>query len=256
MSKKEVRQQELLRIMEKQGIDSVKTLSSMLNVSEMTIRRDLQAIKAKILTNPDIASVVPANAEVDTSNYNLFQAMNLFNQQKDEIGKFAASLIVPNDVIIIDTGTTTARMLPYIPEDKNLTILCFNANVLTELCHKQGIHLLFSGGVYHPNSELFESPEGIHFIQRTRATKVFLSAAGVHQSLGITCENAYEIATKQAIINSSLERILVADSSKFGKLCSAYYGDLSDIHTIVTDSNLSDEWRDYIVSLDITLHLV
>ena len=256
MIKKQLRQQELMKIIERRGINSIKTLSNMLNVSEMTIRRDFKDIKARMEDTQADATKSETDMEGNDSQYNLFHAMTLCNVQKNKIGQFAASLIVPNDVIILDVGTTTAQILPHIPEDKNLTILCITANALTELRHKQGIHLLISGGVYHPNSELFESPEGIHFIQSIRATKVFLSAAGIHQSLGLTCENVYEVTTKKSIINSSLERILVADSSKFGKLCSSYFCDLSVIHTIVTDSNLSEEWRNYIVGRGIMLHMV
>lgn len=256
MNKKQLRQQELLKIIERHDINSVKTLSNILNVSEMTVRRDLEDIKDR-MENVKVDDAKSRTGIEDTdSHYNLFHAMTLCNVQKDKIGQFAASLIVPNDVIILDIGTTTARMLPHIPEDKNLAILCFTANVLTELRYKQGIQLLFGGGVYHPNSELFESPEGIHFIQRIRATKVFLSAAGIHRSLGLTCENSYEVTTKRAIIDSSLERILLADSSKFDKLCSSYFGDLSVVHTIITDRNLSEEWQKYIVSQGISLHMV
>ena len=214
-SRKGKRQQDLINIIETQGMLPVRSIAAMLNVSEMTVRRDLEKLR-----NDGGA------AGEQSGQYNLLEAIEHSNHQKEEIGKYAASLIEPNDVIIIDTGSTTARILPYLPENMNLTILSYNANVLIELRHKPGIQLLFCGGNYHLNTEMFESEEGIAFIRRIRANKAFLSAAGIHRELGITCANTYEVATKQAAISSSSQKILVSDSSKFGRLRSAYFCDL------------------------------
>ena len=93
--------------------------------------------------------------------------------------------------------------------------------------------------------------EGISLIKNTRASKVFVSAAGVHETLGVTCSNNYEVATKKAILNSSFEKILLLHSEKFGKVNSSYFADLNEFDTIITDANLSDEWKNRIDSLKI-----
>lgn len=135
-SRKGKRQQDLINIIETQGMLPVRSIAAMLNVSEMTVRRDLEKLR-----NDGGA------AGEQSGQYNLLEAIEHSNHQKEEIGKYAASLIEPNDVIIIDTGSTTARILPYLPENMNLTILSYNANVLIELRHKPGIQLLFCGGL-------------------------------------------------------------------------------------------------------------
>lgn len=257
MNKRALRQKELLHILSTQGMLPIKTLSEKLNVSEMTIRRDLNELKDQpvqtslILPNCNISSERLINSE-----YNLLDELKKADDQKERIGAFSASLIQENDVVIIDTGTTTSRILPYIPNEYNLTVLCYSTNILFHLLNKANTNVLFCGGVYHKNAEMFESPEGLKFIERTRANKVFLSAAGIHKDLGITCANNYEIATKNAVINSSVEKILMADSNKFGQVRSSLFCTLSDISTIVTDNNLSEEWQEYILSLGIKLHLV
>lgn len=244
--RKSKRQQDLIKIIEAQGMLPVRSIAAMLNVSEMTVRRDLEELR----------SDGGAMAGEQSSQYSLLEAIEHSNHQKEEIGKYAASLIEPNDVIIIDTGSTTARILPYLPDNINLTILSYNANVLMELRHKSGIQLLFCGGNYHLNTEMFESEEGIAFIRRIRANKAFLSAAGIHSELGITCANTYEVATKRAVISSSSQKILLADSSKFGRLRSAYFCDLDDIDTVVTDHSLQEEWRNELKRRKIELHAV
>lgn len=255
MGNKTQRQTQLIEIIKEKGLLPVKTLSSMLGVSEMTIRRDLRTMQH---TQVDSATIQDFSLDVsfDEQEYDLLTAFQQSNEQKNKIGEFAASLIQKNDVLIIDTGSTTDKMLPYIPNNMNLTILCYNANILSYLTKQTDVKLLFAGGVYHRNTEMFESPEGLQFIERTRANKVFISAAGIHKDLGITCSNNYEITTKIAVMKSSQEKILVADSTKFGRLCSSYFCSLSDIDTIITDSNLTEEWKEHITKLGITLHLV
>ncbi|EOS37671.1 DeoR/GlpR transcriptional regulator [Lachnospiraceae bacterium] len=254
MNKKERRQAELVKIIETHGMLSMKDMASLLQVSPMTVYRDLNELKYK----PDMTASPDSPGEDDETNssYNLIQAIQESNEQKERIGKFAASLIHENDIIILDTGSTVDRMLPYIPENKNISIVCFNANVLAELRHKQGIHIFFAGGIYHPETELCESPEGIMFLKRLRANKLFLSAAGVHEQLGITCAKEYETATKKAIIESASTRILLADSGKFGRVCSSYFCDLDIVHRVVTDNKISDPWKQLLEEDGIQLDIV
>lgn len=252
MGKQAERQRELIDILRSRGILPIKTLSGMLGVSEMTVRRDLDALQSRSGAITDASGDALAFA----GEYNLLDEVKRAYEQKDRIGKFAASLIEMHDVVIIDTGSTTARMLPYVPENQDLTVLCYNANVLFQMLEKQGVQVLFGGGVYHENTEMFESPESLHFIRRMRANKAFLSAAGIHRELGITCANDYEIATKYAVIHSSDEKILVADSYKFGRLRSSHFCEFSDITQVITDQDLSAEWRDFLTDKGLVLHLV
>ncbi|MDR1549362.1 MAG: DeoR/GlpR family DNA-binding transcription regulator [Hungatella sp.] len=254
MNKKKKRQAALLKIIGEQGMVPVKIMASMLQVSQMTIHRDLVELKDK-----------PAELEENKehredsdggTSYNLFQAIQNANEQKEKIGKFAAGMLNEGDVVILDTGSTTNRMLPHIPTDKNISVVCFNANVLLELRHKPGIRIFFAGGIYHPNTEMCESPEGIGFLRRLRANKVFLSAAGVHETLGVTCANEYEIATKNTIIQSASEHILLVDSGKFGRVHSSHFCDMDVIHSVVTDQNISKEWRSILKAAGIAVYTV
>ena len=144
-------------------------------------------------------------------------------------------------------------MAEFLDNDINISVLIYNTNILMALSKKKNIKLIFSGGYFHPNTMMFESPEGISLIEKTRATKVFVSAAGVHENLGVTCSNSYEVLTKQAIIKSSLEKILLVDSNKFGIVKSSYFAELKDFDTIITDNKISEAWRKKINDLGIRL---
>ena len=95
---------------------------------------------------------------------------------------------------------------------------------------------------------------GVAFIHNIRANKVFISAAGVHEELGISCANSYEVATKRAILKSA-RHILVADSSKFGVVRSAYFCNLTDIDTSDRHRPFV-EWANLLRQLGIVLYQV
>jgi DeoR/GlpR family transcriptional regulator of sugar metabolism len=189
-------------------------------------------------------------------NYDLFSEKDKQANEKYNIGKKAISLLEPNDVIIIDTGTTTEYIARLIPDDLPLTIICYTTNVLVEIYKKPLINIIFAGGFYHRNSQMFESPESIELIKRTCANKVFTSASGISKELGITCVNHYEIETKCTAIKSAFEKILLVDSTKFDKIGPAYFANISDFDVVITDSGIEKKWINYINGLDIQLHIV
>lgn len=255
MSKKTERIDKLAGVLQARGFVSVRELSALLNVSEMTVRRDLKILEERCAAGCHKFS--PSRAVVrNNQEYSILKELHKQGLQKEAIGRFAVSLLQKEDIIIIDTGTTTEQIARYLPRDLNLMVLCYNSNILRELQHNPGVKILLAGGRYHAGAQMFESDEGIQYIRGLRAYKVFLSAAGVHPEMGITCVNSYEVPTKQAVIRSSLEKILVCDSSKFGQVRPAYFCDLDEIDAIVTDSGLSEEWRRRVAAAGITLHLV
>lgn len=256
MSKKLQRANKIIEILKEKNGATVKELALTLKVSEMTIRRDLELLKSNNIINNVYGAAIynPSNnIEKLESFYNIESELIKHEKEKIEIGKAAANIIKEDDIIIIDTGTTTEKLAEYIDSNLNISALIYNTNILMALHKKKNINLIFSGGYFHPNTMMFESLEGISLIEKTRATKVFVSASGVHENLGITCSNSYEVLTKQAIIRSSVEKILLVDSKKFGIVKSSYFADLSDFDTIITDSAISNEWRKKITNLGITL---
>lgn len=256
MSKKLQRANKIIEILKQKNGASVKELASILGVSEMTIRRDLNILKSNNIVNNVYGATIynPLNNIQKLANpYNITEEVVKNENKKCKIGEVAAKLIEPDDIIIIDTGTTTEKLAKSIRDDIKLTALLYNINILTALKLKPNINLIFSGGYFHPNTQMFESPEGISLIENTRATKVFVSAAGIHEQLGVTCSNNYEVSTKRAIIGSSLEKILLVDSQKFGIVKSSYFADLNEFDTIITDSDISEEWINYINNLKIRL---
>ena len=238
MIKKELRTRAVAKEIQNNPSYSVSVLARQFNVSEMTIRRDIKYIEENNLLDLFQPSVVREGASVSCAG-----------------ARYAVSLIKPNDVLMMDTGTTVDLVASFLPMDLPLTVICYNYNVLSHLYDRDNIRLMLAGGYYHRISESFESSENVSFLQNVRATKMFVSTSGV-EKLGLTCTSQYEVITKQTAIHSSLKRILLADSSKFGVIKSGFFADLKDMDLIITDEGLSQDWQNYIQEMNIALKIV
>lgn len=259
MAKKEMRMNRLVEIINSRGYIPIKEIAPVLHVSEMTVRRDLAAVeKSGLIKNVNgvLVSNFGTSAQALDKEYDLLNETQVQNEVKTLIGRFAATMIAPGDCVIFDTGTTTEQIAMSIPSELEFEALCFTRNVLEKLCRLPHVNIALAGGFYHPRTQLFACEESVNFIRSIRANKLFISAAGVHEDLGISCANSYEVPIKRAILQSAKQHILVADSSKFGVVRSAYFCDLTDIDVVITDSGLSPEWRDILLERGVALYQV
>lgn len=250
MGKKDLRIYALLEVLRESSVLSIKELADRFRVSEMTIRRDLDYLKENRLLYDQTVS------RSSETEYIYFAEQIKHLDKKERIARFAVSLIEKDDILILDSGTTTGELSKYIPDDQQLTILCYNFHILSQLYKKENLSLIFAGGYFHKRDLMFECREGVELIKRTRASKMFVSASGIHEKLGMTCAYPYETTTKRAAIDSALTKILVADSSKFGQVRPGYFAQLNEMDMIITDEELSDEWKDLLIAQGIALHLV
>jgi DeoR family deoxyribose operon repressor len=257
MGKRRDRFDAILRILQQRSAASIQELAAELSVSEMTIRRDLGALAEVELVRLVHAGAIlnPGVLDSGQPRYSLTEAGGQRTEEKRRIGKLAATLIEPEDIIIVDSGSTTEWLVRSLPEDIPLTILCFALNILVEAHRHNGCRIVFAGGLLHENTLMFDSPEGVELVRRYRANKSFVSASGISERLGVTCSNPYETRVKQAAIASSLTRVLVADSSKFGRIQPAYFAELRDFEVIVTDAGIPTDQAEAIRALGIRLEL-
>ena len=250
MGQKDLRIYAMLDLLRTSPVMTIKELAERFDVSEMTICRDLNYLKENHLL---YESNQTKNQEEEYI-YSEEQVRHL--DKKRRIAMFAASMIEAEDILILDSGTTTGELSRYIPDTFPLTVLCYNYHILSQLYKQDNLSIIFAGGHFHKRDLMFESPEGVNLIKRIRCSKMFVSASGIHEKLGLTCAYPYETTTKCAAIDSALKKILLADSSKFGNVKPGYFATLSDMDEIVTDTDLSPEWAAEIDHLGITLHLV
>lgn len=244
-------------LMEQSGI-AIREFAQALGVSEITIRRDLRALEQrgsiKLINGVAIYRAL-SGAEAALPEYNLDYERTVFQEKKSRIGRLCASLVEASDVIAVDAGSTIEYLTRSLPRDVHLTVLAHDLNTLTLLSDHPGYDIICAGGYLYPNTRMFYSPEGISLINRTCINKAFLSAAGISGKLNVTCVAPHEMDAKRALMESSQTKILALDSSKFSKICPTTFARLSDFDAIVTDNDLSDDWRAAISDLGIRLYL-
>lgn len=153
-------------------------------------------------------------------------------------------MIEEDDTVGFDIGTTVPFIAKWLKDDVKIDAVCVSVDCAMEFYHKENTNLILSGGYLHRDSGVFfQSDEGFAFLGRVRTDKVFLSAAGIHPELGLTCYHDFHVSIKRKLMNSTGQIILVADSTKFGMLSPVYFADLKEIDILVTDDGIPSDYR-------------
>lgn len=259
LKKKLTRITQIKRILQERGLIRIKELAEVLAVSEMTVRRDIQQMEqdggVKNLNGMLISS---SDASFDTLSrkYDLhIQTMAHF-KEKDALGKAAAARIQAGDKVAFDVGSTTERIAEHAPKDVKFEAICLSLNTFRHLADNPLTVKALAGGYYQPDTEMFAGEACVRFIRSARPTKVFISAAGIHEDVGLSCMNDYEIPVKKALVQSAKYCILVVDSSKFGEILSAHFCALDEIDEIITDDQLPEKWVQLIEKHNIRLERI
>ncbi len=220
----------------------VSNLSKQLNVTEKTIREDLEKLESMGLLKRIHGGAILAGD--GNSTLLPISSNNTRNESwKKAIAKSAISFIEQRDIIALDFGSTTleiARMLDNIP----LTVITNDLHIISELVKKDNIQLVVPGGYRNRNSLI--SAEAISFMGKLNIKKVFISATAIDLEHGLTVFTSAQIELKQAMIRCADEVYAVVDHSKFDKCALMTIAPLTDLKLIITDSGIdSDIIRKY-----------
>ncbi len=209
---------------EADGPVPIKLAAHRLEVTQMTIRRDLSS-PGSLLTA--LGGHVIATAQPSVDRYSLEEASDQHAANKRLACQRAAALVQPDDSLFIDCGTTMVHFAEALPSDTPLSVVCYSTNIAAVLARRPRTQLMMLGGLFHPSSATFFSEEGLQYLGRLGVNKAFISAGGLHPERGASCSNFHEVAVKQAAIRSAAESYLVIDESKLGKLRPAFFSPLS-----------------------------
>lgn len=208
-----------------------------LDVSEMTIRRDMAQLDSEALKGLNCLGgyVFSAQDNHGNSDYSLDLEKDSHAFAKAQACAEAGALIEEHDTIFIDCGTTTPHLARLVPENKSITVVCYSLNVAEILAGRDGIRLIVLGGVFHRSAASFSGEEGIEALKRIIINKAFISAGGVHNDHGVTCSHFHEVPVKKMAIARAMEAYLVVDNSKFGKTRSAPFAQISQFHRVISN---------------------
>jgi DeoR family deoxyribose operon repressor len=234
------RLQRLRRAVAENGTVHLRDAAQLLNVSEMTVRRDLAASDAALAC---LGGYVVNAASPTAVKYTLEQEIDQHTQDKRLACRAAVASLREGDTIFIDCGTTMQSLAECLPEALPLSVICYSMNVAAIVTRRPATQVMLMGGLYHTSSQSFSSDEGLTYLRKLGINKAFISAGGVHPMRGASCSNFHEVAIKQAVVATAVENILVVDASKLGSLKPAFFADLDGFSKIVVGGTVSGEIR-------------
>lgn len=233
------RQQVILGLLNAKGAVTVGELVERFDVSEMTIRRDLLLLERKRLLRRVRGGAVSDRGRAYEPPY--LTRSDEHREEKERIGRAAASLVQNGESLTLDVGTTTLEVARALLDKQDLTVITPSFRIASLLSDAPGMRIILTGGILRPGELSLVG----HLAERVFADfyvdKLFLGAGGVDFEGGLTEYNLEDALVKQAMLKSAKEVILVADSSKFNRLAFTAIAPLQVVNRLVTDSGLDRE---------------
>ncbi|KLU59069.1 glucitol operon repressor [Peptococcaceae bacterium CEB3] len=230
------RKQKIVEILEQTPSVKVAELSNLFQVSEVTIRRDLQEL--------DEAGVVKrihggaVNLSLASFEPTLTEKEEEYIDEKKAIASAALKLVEEGDTILLDAGSTTFQLACHLSTSlfKQLTVVTNALNIAWELARIEHIDLILTGGQVRHNTLSSVGPIVGNTLQSLNVDKVFLATNGLDWEKGLTTPNLYEAQAKKEMLKRGRKRIVLADHSKFGRASLGWICSLTDIDCVVTDT--------------------
>jgi DeoR family fructose operon transcriptional repressor len=233
------RQQEILRLARDGGRVDVISLAEEFQVTAETIRRDLKALDRAGLLRRVHGGAIPAG-RLDFEP-DLAERESTAADEKDRIAKAALAELPGGGTMILDAGSTVARLAGAVPLDAQLTVVTHSLPTAARLADHPGIQLHLVGGRVRHRTRAAVDAWALRAYGEIRADVVFIAANGFSAGHGLTTPDLAEAAVKRAAIRAARRVVLLADSSKHGQEHFARFGDLGDVDLLITDSGLSPE---------------
>lgn len=249
------RRAKILQELGKQPEVTVNQLSQMYNVSEVTIRKDLNELKRRNL----LTRVRGGALRLPETNLGADMAIKekqLFHyREKRAIGRLATSLINENETIILDSGTTTLEIAKNLHNFKNLTIVTNAINIAVELSNYNRFTVILLGGHLRESSLSTVGPLAESSLKIFYCDKLFLGVDSFNLEKGVSTPNIEEANINQTMMSMSKETIAVFDSSKFNKRSFTFIAPVDKINTVITDEGIPMDVKIQLKKMNINLHI-
>ena len=233
MHLKEERRRLILETVAADGQATVAALSDKLNVSEVTVRRDLQDLAERgLLLRSHGGAVAPQTASPEPP---VLQRVKETQHHKAQIGRAAAELIPDGSSVFIGSGTTTAQVARHLSGCKSLTVITNALNVATELATAPGVTVVMTGGVMRKSELSLIGHLAELALREVRVDRAVVGMQAISLEDGMTNDHWPEVMTDRAVIQMASELIVVVDHTKFGQVASALIAPIERISTLVTD---------------------
>jgi len=246
------RLQEILNIVNYEARVLISELSKRLEVSEMTIRRDIEHLSRLGLLRREKGFAIKG---VSGSFEPAFAIRSeIASKPKHEIAKYVATLINDRETIVLDGGSTGVAIAKQIME-RELTVCALSFRVADILRTAPKIQLMVVGGFVRKGEETFIGPAALETLRNYHFDQMIMTASGLEPTYGVTEWNSDDAMIKRAAHHASTQTIVAADSSKFGVKAFGKVCELKEISILVTDSAIDKSYRDHFHKVGIDLRV-
>jgi DeoR family transcriptional regulator, aga operon transcriptional repressor len=248
------RRQHILELIQNQGRALVSELSQQLNISQITIRKDLDYLQSKgvVQRSHGGALRVQSSALIDPT----LQEKQKHNfREKERIAAAATKMVEEGQCIILDSGTTTTALAERLKRFKQLTVITNAVNIAAELAGTD-FEVILVGGTMRKNSFSLVGPLAEDNLEEMHADILFLGVDGFDLEVGITTPNFLESRVNRAMVKAARLVVAVCDSSKFNRRSLSRIVPPGAIHHVITDQNLPKDIQESLRAMGIALTLV
>lgn len=235
----EQRKQKILELLKENDTVRVSNLSRMFGVSEVTVRSYLEDMEGKGLLSRIHGGAVSSYKPYYSMNLN--QRLEANQKAKVAIAERIASLIQPNDTVMLNAGTTNLLVFRRFPAEYNLTIVTNSISIALEASGNPNYNVILAGGAVNTKYQFTHGSDAVSQLKQYHADKLILSVDGISTAQGFTTYYNTEAPVDVVMIEQSDCCIVAADRSKFGNSALAKISDLSVADYIVTSERPSQE---------------
>lgn len=223
----------------------VSELSRKFDVSEETIRRDLEKFEKEDLVTKSYGGAVLKESVGAEMPFKVRKKKNMLG--KRVIGEILADMISDGDHILLDPSTTALSIVRALRmrQRQNITIITNSIEVLVECAEDNNWNIISTGGTLQTDNYALVGPKAIEGIESFHADKAIISCKGFDMERGLT--DTYDMLSqvKQTMLRNASERILAVDYTKFDQVAFSRICPVGDIDMVVTDEQPSGAWLDY-----------
>jgi DeoR family deoxyribose operon repressor len=210
-TKQKERIRRLMELLKKTDRIHLKDAARMLEVSVMTIRRDLSQENDEPLPLTLLGGYVVMVNKPSSPSVTPALATKAAHHRDDlPIAILAAGLVSENDLVFFDNGSEMPLVINMIPDDIIFTGICYSHRVFMALNEKPNATAILCGGTYRAKSDAFYDTSNPSALDSLNPRKVFISASGVHEHFGVSWFNPDDLATKRQAMDRGLRKILLA----------------------------------------------
>lgn len=245
------RRNAILAKLSAEGKVIVSDLSIEFDVTEETIRRDLEKLDNEGLAKKTYGGAVVVNNLNTDLPFNVRKRTNV--ELKQKIAEKIADMIHDGDYIMLDASSTAIFVTKCITDRKNITLITNSVEIMLELADKSDWNILSTGGALKKGALSLIGTSAERMIKGFHVDLAVCSCKGIDMGMGVTDSNEKDSVIKQAIFSAADHKVLAVDSTKFDKISFVHVCDLSEVDTVVTDVQPSDRWVEHMKEKNVQL---